>query len=201
MIKRVQSILESLKIPVTNYEKELKELKSKFSSLSGSLTQNHLTNSNLTDQISMVSSKSEERRIWIEQKDNELVRIKDETIYLQRDNLKLLKQRNVFCLIAKRLYSNTTQLHLNCDIGKKIHSMILPFLEFMENEIDADVYNCEVVVSSDEISPAYRIGLDKIKSFIKSKDHKDMLKNILDENDKLKIKTETMQKFDSFNAK
>ena len=41
----------------------------------------------------------------------------------------------------------------------------------------------------------------KIESYIKSKDHKDMLKNLLDENDKLKLRTETVQKFDSLNAK
>ena len=60
------------------------------------------------------------------------------------------------------------------------------------DEVDVDGYNCESIVSSDETSDAYRIGLDRIESFIKSKDHKDMLKNLLDENDKLKIKTETM---------
>lgn len=37
LIKKVQSILEYLKLPVNNYEKELNDLKFKFSSLSGSL--------------------------------------------------------------------------------------------------------------------------------------------------------------------
>ena len=138
--------------------------------------------------------------MWIEQKELELIKTRDENIYLQRDNLKLLKQRNVFCLIAKRLYANITQLHLNCEIGQKIHRMILPFLEFKEDEIDAEAYNCESVVSSDDVNPTYMYGLDKIESFIKSKDHKDMLKNLLDENDKLKLRTETIQKFDSLSA-
>ena len=57
LIKKVQSILVSLNIPITNYEKELNGLKSKFSSISGSLFQTRVTNSNLTDQISSVSSK------------------------------------------------------------------------------------------------------------------------------------------------
>ena len=78
--------------------------------------------------------------------------------------------------------------------------MILPFLEFKEDEIDAEAYNYESVVSSEDVNPTYMYGLDKIKSFIKSKDHKDMLKNLLDENDKLKLRTETIQKFDSLNA-
>ena len=127
-LKPIKNILASLKIPVNDYEKELNKFKSNFSSISSSLTQTRVTNSNLTDQISRISSKSEERRMWIEQKEKELIRSKDDSIYLQRDNLKILKQRNVFCLIAKRLYFNITQLHLDCEIGKKIHHMILPFL-------------------------------------------------------------------------
>ena len=65
LIKMVQFILESLKVPVTNYEEERNELKFKFSNLSGSLMQTRLANSNLTDQLSRESSKSEERRAWI----------------------------------------------------------------------------------------------------------------------------------------
>ena len=80
-------------------------------------------------------------------------------------------------------------MHLGSEIGKKIHHMILPFLELKEDEVDAEAYNCENVVSSNEISHAYKIGLHKIQSYINSKDHKDMLKTLLDENDKLKIKS------------
>lgn len=76
--------------------------------------------------------------------------------------------------------------------------MILPFLEFKEDEFIAE---CESIMSSDETSVIYKIGLDKIESFIDSKEHKCMLKKLLDENDKLKIKTETLQPFDSSNSK
>nr|KAJ0203047.1 hypothetical protein LSAT_V11C500252350 [Lactuca sativa] len=162
------------------------------------LMQTRLAISNLTDQLGRVSSKIEERRMWIELKESELVRARDECIYLQMDNLKLLKQRNVFYLIVKRLYTNIAQLHLSCEIGKKIHKMILPFLEFKEDEVIAE---CESEVSSEETSSSYRLGLDKIETFIDSKEHKSMLKNILDENDRQKIKTETIQRFDLSNAK
>ena len=76
--------------------------------MSNSLKQTRLTNSNLTEQIDRFSSKSEERRIWIEKIESDLAKSRDELIYLQRDNLMLLKQRNIFCLIAKRLYFNIT---------------------------------------------------------------------------------------------
>ncbi|KAL7603227.1 uncharacterized protein LOC111890346 [Lactuca sativa] len=66
-----------------------------------------------------------------------------------------------------------------------------------EDEIDANCFQCESIVSSDETSEAYKIRLDKTESYIKSKDHMDTLRQLHDENDKLKIKTENVQKFDS----
>ena len=67
--------------------------------------------------------------------------------------------------------------------------MILPFLEFKEEEVIAE---SESVVSSEETSMSYKIGLDKIETFIDSKEHKSILKDILDENDRLKIKSDTI---------
>ncbi|XP_052627571.1 uncharacterized protein LOC128134144 [Lactuca sativa] len=68
----------------------------------------------------------------------------------------------------------------------------------IEDEVIAE---CESEVSSEETSMSYRLGLDKIETFIDSKEHKSMLKDILDENDRLKIKTETIRTFDESNAK
>lgn len=42
--------------------------------------------------------------------------------------------------------------------------MILHFLEFKEDEINVECYNCESLVSSDEsLSDSYKVGLEKIK--------------------------------------
>ena len=90
----------------------------------------------------------------------ELTRLKDDVIYLNRDNLEVLKQRNILCLIAKHVHFNITQLHLDCEIGKGYHKMILPFLELKEDEISVDCYRCESIVSSDNVSDSYRIGLE-----------------------------------------
>ncbi|XP_052619752.1 uncharacterized protein LOC128126067 [Lactuca sativa] len=97
--------------------------------------------------------------------------------------------------------SEDDELHLDYEIGEKIHKMILPFLELKEYEIDADCYKCESIVSSDETSDAYKFGLERIESYIKSKDHKNMLKQLLDENNKKQIKSDTIHKFDSLSAK
>ena len=63
-------------------------------------------------------------------------------------------------------------------------------------KINADFFKCESIVSSDEVSDAYIIGLDKIESFIQSKDHKSMLKQILSKKDKEQIKSDALLKID-----
>ena len=117
VINKVHSILQSLNIPSTRYESKLDDLNYTFSSFSDSLKRTHLNNSNLTNQITRITSKSEEIRIWIEKLELELNMSRDDAIYLKRDNLALLKQRNIFCLIVKCLYFNITQLHTDCGIG------------------------------------------------------------------------------------
>ena len=83
MIRKVNSILKSLNIPLSRYETELDDLKFSFSSLSDSLKRTRLCNTYLTDQISWVTSKSEEMQMWIEKLELELSRFRDELIYLQ----------------------------------------------------------------------------------------------------------------------
>ena len=60
LIKKVQSVFISFKIPQKSFEKELNNLNSRISNIDSCLTQTRVMNSNLTDQISRVSSKSEE---------------------------------------------------------------------------------------------------------------------------------------------
>ncbi|KAI3510498.1 hypothetical protein L1887_17545 [Cichorium endivia] len=71
--------------------------------------------------------------------------------------------------------------------NRGLHKMILPFLELKEEEIDAECYKCETIVSSDEVSEAYRIGLDKIENYIQSKEHENMMK---DEMSKISVEDE-----------
>ncbi|KAI3700055.1 hypothetical protein L2E82_44670 [Cichorium intybus] len=175
VVNKVHSVLNSLSICSSSYDKELDDLR--------------------------ISLKNEERMMKINALELELFRVRDNVIYVQRDNLLLIKQHNIFCLIAKRLYNNITQLHLDCDIGRGLHKMILPFLELKEDEIDAECYRCETIVSSDDLSEAYRIGLDKIENYIQSKEHKSMVKEFFSENNREEMKTATLKKFHSLNSK
>ena len=91
LINKVNSILESLNIPISRYKTELNDLKFTFSSISDSLKRTRLSNSNLTDQLSRATSKGEERRKWIQKVELDLSKSRDESTYLHRDNLMLLK--------------------------------------------------------------------------------------------------------------
>ena len=118
----------------------------------------------------------------IEALELEMVESDDDVINLKNENKVVPKQRNIFCLIVKRLYNNITQLHLDCEIGKGPHKMILPLLELKEDEIDVECYRCALVVSTnDSMSDAYKVGLEKIEEYSKSKENKNVMKNILTE--------------------
>ena len=75
--------------------------------------------------------------------------------------------------------------------------MLLPFLELHEDDIDSECYKCESIVSSDDVSESYRLGLDKIENYIQSKEYKDMVQTVLTEKDKYDVKTDSADKFAS----
>ncbi|KAI3508867.1 hypothetical protein L1887_23887 [Cichorium endivia] len=197
VVDKVHSILKYRNISSSKYDSELADLRYTVSNFSDSLKRTRVSNSNLNDQLNRVLFKNEERKIKIEALELELARLKHDVIYVKRDNLALLKQRNIFCLIAKRLYYNITQLHLDCDIGRGLHKMIFPFLEMKEDENDVDCYKCETIVSSEDVSDSYRVGLEKIESYIQSKEHKIMLKEIFTKKYKNEIKSASIQKHHS----
>nr|KAJ0193880.1 hypothetical protein LSAT_V11C800452020 [Lactuca sativa] len=96
-----------------------------------------------------------------------------------------------------------TELNLTynkCFSAKPVSEKINDCDRLIKKEDDV-IAECESEVSSEETSMSYRLGFDKIETFIDSKEHKSMLKDILDENDSLKTKTETIQTFDESNAK
>ena len=82
VINKVHFVLKYLNIPVSRYETELNDLKFTVSNSSDSLKRTRLSNINLTDQISRVTLKSEERRMWIQKLKLELSRSRDDFIYL-----------------------------------------------------------------------------------------------------------------------
>lgn len=119
--EKVHSILNSLNIPFFQYNDELTELQENISKLVKSLKYNRLKVFNLNDTLSRSQLKSKERRLMIEKLELELGRSKDDVCVLNSNNKRLMKQRNIFCINAKRLFKHITQLYLNCEITIELH--------------------------------------------------------------------------------
>ncbi|XP_023748037.1 uncharacterized protein LOC111896263 [Lactuca sativa] len=66
---------------------------------------------------------------------------------LSNDNKILLKQRNIYCNTAKRLYGKLIALHHSLDISKEQHMKLLPFLAYEREKIDSMTYDCEIIVA------------------------------------------------------
>jgi len=47
--------------------------------------------------------------------------------------------------------------------------MILPFLELKEDVVDIDCFNCESIVSSDDVSDSYRMDWKTLKNSLSPK--------------------------------
>ncbi|KAI3499728.1 hypothetical protein L1887_35537 [Cichorium endivia] len=93
----------------------------------------------------------------------------------------------------------------NEESGMRIDALELELIrardDIIYDEIDAECHKCETIFSSDDVSEAYRIRLDKIENYIQSKEHESMVKEYLSENDKEEIKNATLKKFHSLCTK
>ena len=92
----------------------------------------------------------------------------------------LLKQRNIFCSIAKRLHSQFTKLYHNSVISEELHKKMLPFFYLKMEDVDKVSYKCEAMVSSSNgTNPTYNFRMEKINEFLKTKDLKEIIKTTL----------------------
>lgn len=142
--------LKSLDIHVSFYDYELTDLRITISEFSESLKWNLIRASILDDDLSTITFRNGERRLRIDEFQVEISRAKDDVIIWKQHNMIVVKQRNIFCQIAHRLYNNISQLYLIYEIAKEKHRKMCPFLEFKDEEIDVECYNCGSLVSSDE---------------------------------------------------
>ncbi|KAI3503712.1 hypothetical protein L1887_32161 [Cichorium endivia] len=79
----------------------------------------------------------------------------------------ILKQRNIFCETAKRLYAHITRIYHSADVCNVQHRQLLPFIEFKLKEVDSISYECESIISGSEVTnPSYKHGLISIEKHL-----------------------------------
>ncbi|KAI3510835.1 hypothetical protein L1887_17972 [Cichorium endivia] len=79
----------------------------------------------------------------------------------------ILKQRNIFCETAKRLYAHITRIYHSADVCNVQHRQLLPFIEFKLKDVDSISYECESIISGSEVTnPSYKHGLISIEKHL-----------------------------------
>ncbi|KAI3518300.1 hypothetical protein L1887_06871 [Cichorium endivia] len=79
----------------------------------------------------------------------------------------ILKQRNIFCETAKRLYAHITRIYHSADVCNDQHRQLLPFIEFKLKDVDSISYECESIISGSEVTnPSYKHGLISIEKHL-----------------------------------
>ncbi|KAI3782316.1 hypothetical protein L2E82_12358 [Cichorium intybus] len=79
----------------------------------------------------------------------------------------ILRQRNIFCETAKRLYAHITRIYHSADVCNIQHRQLLPFIEFKLKEVDSISYECESIVSGSEVTnPSYKHGLISVEKHL-----------------------------------
>ncbi|KAI3708628.1 hypothetical protein L2E82_37934 [Cichorium intybus] len=79
----------------------------------------------------------------------------------------ILRQRNIFCETAKRLYAHITRIYHSADVCNVQHRQLLPFIEFKLKEVDSISYEFESIVSGSEVTnPSYKHGLISVEKHL-----------------------------------
>ncbi|KAI3515988.1 hypothetical protein L1887_14895 [Cichorium endivia] len=90
----------------------------------------------------------------------------------------ILRQRNIFCENARRLYAHITHIYHSADLCNVQHRQLLPFLEFKLKNVDSISYECESIVSrSEATNPSYKHGLISVENHLTAENMLKLLPN------------------------
>ena len=119
--EKVHLLLSKFNASTNCYEYILDDLNEKCANLGKLLKWNRRQAGTLTDELSNCRVGIEERNIKLEKLENIKIHNMDDIYMLRAENESLLKQRNMFCNIAKRMSFTIILLSLSKFISKCCH--------------------------------------------------------------------------------
>ena len=143
MTAEVRDLLVSLNIPSNTYQAILTEFDDTFAYLNDILISMSREGERSKSLIYVVRNKLEVKKSVVESLELQLRTVTIDRDSVRADNLLLVKQRNIYCNSAKRLYAKWTEMHHSSEICKEQHRKLLPFLAFKREKIDETSYDCE----------------------------------------------------------
>src|SRR3954471_18588446 len=144
------------------------------------------------DSLCVTNAKLEELRTRCGRLESSLEESSDTILKLRREVLLLVKQRNIFCNTARRLYAHITRIYHSCSISESQHKRLLPFASMPVNDVNQVNFDCESIVSMEEIpSSAYSLGVidckeldtEELIKIVNTTLSKSEQKKIIDESD------------------
>ena len=98
----------------------------------------------------------------------------------------LVKQRNIYCILAKGIYGKLIELYHSTDICDELHRKLLPFLAFKREQIDETTFDCESKIAYYDKSPndSYAYGIIDINTCLNVDDRVNIVNEILTKNEK-----------------
>ena len=86
--------------------------------------------------------------------------LENENNHIENERVQMMKQRNIFCSTAKRLYAKITDIYHSSAVSKDQHKKLLPFFELCVENADSLTFDCEKMIPSDcVLDVSYRFGV------------------------------------------
>ncbi|KAI3493456.1 hypothetical protein L1887_41848 [Cichorium endivia] len=162
--EQVSHFLSSFKIPASQSAPIIHEI-TRDCSVMHKLLVDAKTREVLTEQeLLSLRGRVESQKLALEKANLRICLLEENREKFLNNHDVILKQRNIFCETAKRLYAHITRIYHSADVQ---HRQLLPFIEFKLKEVDSISYECESIISGSEVTnPSYKHGLISIEKHL-----------------------------------
>ncbi|KAI3739799.1 hypothetical protein L2E82_30211 [Cichorium intybus] len=148
--EQVSKLLSSFKIPISHSAPIINEI-TRDCSVMHKLLIDAKNREVLTEQKHLsLRGKVESLKLALEKSNLRISLLEENREKFINNHDVILKQRNIFCETAKRLYAHITRIYHSADGCNVQHRQLLPFIEFKLKEVDSISYECESIVSVKE---------------------------------------------------
>ncbi|KAI3507628.1 hypothetical protein L1887_22617 [Cichorium endivia] len=165
--EQVSHFLSSFKIPASQSASIIHEI-TRDCSVMHKLLIDAKTREVLNEQeLLSLRGKVESQKLGIEKANLRISLLEENREKFLNNHDVILKQRNIFCETAKRLYAHITRIYHSADVCNVQHRQLLPFIEFKLKDVDSISYECESIISGSEVTnPSYKHGLISIEKHV-----------------------------------
>ncbi|TLX69473.1 hypothetical protein E9993_22985, partial [Labilibacter sediminis] len=144
--EQVTSLLNSFNIPESSYKANVLNITNTCTAMNRMLSESNESANKARNSLCVVNTKLEDLRGRYACLETKIENLSDDVIKLRRENVILLKQRNIFCNTARRLHAYITRVYHSCSVSKEQHKRLLPFTTMPVTDDNKLNFDCESIV-------------------------------------------------------